>query len=330
MTNQNYFEFPAGKYHVFLAILANGGNPNPEPTDNSKPRILSSGHGVISSVCLGHHFRKEINMLGYKTLDNLTQPSLEQELIFNDKFNNIISPYFQKTGKGKGVSVSQNYNELLKSVQGLLCGEYIDARLLGFVLPISKEALKLRYPNATTGLNLHMRGVLHMPDAVTRDILHYEALNITKSYNATMPAGDSGMSSDRMGGTFYRVYDALYCTCFSINFEQAQKNGVTMKDIMILRRALAHLFSSDTSSSRPSGSMMTIYMVEKYEVGQYTPEMRVKKEIEDMMLPIASNPDGIPTTNDYLSKPLFPTELMDGSLDSFPEANTGYHVVKLL
>lgn len=208
------------KYKVDMMGLISvcGANPNGDPLCNGRPRIDSSGYGIISDVCLK---RKMRNMLADMKHPIFVRPA-ERERDTLEKRASIIDT------KDKTLFAAE------------ACRRWFDVRAFGQVFSF-----------AGRHGSVAVHGPVSIQHAFSVDPIVIEELPITRCINSSSPVG---RSSDTMGIRSYVQY-GLYVMKGSICANLAEKTGFTESDGIILRNAILKMFEGDASASRPGGSI---------------------------------------------------------------------------
>lgn len=236
----------------FVAIISvDGANPNGDPLGNNIPRTDSSGHGIISDVCIKHKLRNRLAAAmdeeGWGPGDAiLISPaatparaeSIEEKLAAT-----------QVEYQGKEVAITQILHDKSISVKEkgeALCRAFRDVRLFGFVAGSNAAA-------DAAGKTVGVTGPVSLTDARSVAPICVSNMQITKSIRSAKSKKE-GTGVDTMGMK-HRVERAAYVLKGGISPYDAQRTGLTWDDVETLKNAMRDMFATDASAARPVGSM---------------------------------------------------------------------------
>lgn len=230
----------------FAVIMSvKNANPNGDPLSGNMPRMLNSGMGEMSDVCLKRKIRNRLQYEGENIFVQMQENTDDKAKSLKERFETFAK-------ESKKEEVYQN-----------CCEKWIDVRAFGQVFAFKDD---------NDSVSMGVRGPVSIQPAFSIDPIIVDSLQIIKSVNGDTPKKDGGKSSDTMGSK-HRVEFGLYVTYGSINVELASKTGFTDQDAEKIKNALATLFRNDSSSARPEGSMEVvklIWWVHNCPIGQYS------------------------------------------------------------
>lgn len=226
----------ANKVDFAAIISATMCNPNGDPQDDNRPRVIYLGpeiKGLISDVCIKRKMRNYMAAMGYDILAR-TPDTADG---FKSKEERVAAL------SGSLADVTQD------SLNKTVCEKYVDARAFGDVTFL-KNTLKVA--KKIPACKIH--GPVTIQQALSVWPIEIIELSITKAENGVKGEDNEEMSSDRMG-TRSIVPFGCYLVKGSINVPLAEKTGFTVQDAELLKQSLCNMFLVDASSSRPEGSM---------------------------------------------------------------------------
>ena len=235
-----------GKRFVFLLlVIVNGANPNGDPASANYPRTTSDGHGKMSANCIRRKIRNRLQDLGFNIY-------IISDGRYDDGINNIYDRLMSDEDVADAI-INGDRDIAKKAV----LEKFIDARAFGGVLAF-KGKKKKSEDESGNGVSVPIRGAVSIEDAITLDPVDICEDMITKSVNGE---DKEGISSDRFGGSVYRVNHGMYLVKGSVNPFFAKKNGFTEDDLEAVKEALMSLFENDESAARPAGSMIASKLI---------------------------------------------------------------------
>lgn len=245
-----------------VVIRVRGANPNGDPLDENRPRILPDGRGEISDVCLKRKIRDRWMEMGEAILVQPQDRALDAYKTIRDRVEGTLG------------RIPAERTEL----SALACQTWLDVRSFGHLFAYKtdknngkgKGKGKRGKPEAEAGeeesgteqgalpSSLGIRGPVSLRPAISLQPIDFQSTQITKSANSE---GDgSNRASDTMGMK-YRIDDATYVTYGSIQVIDAHKCGYTEADAEKLKAALVRLFENDASAARPAGTLDVSHVI---------------------------------------------------------------------
>ena len=217
------------KIDFMVLVTVRNANPNGDPGNGNRPRVDSSYHGEISSVCIKRKMRDRMHQNGYDIfLLNDDSDGFTNE---RDRLKNL------KQGLNDG-------DDLITEA----CKKYLDIRSFGQVIAHAKDG-------DNDSFSSHVHGPVSIQLVKSVNEVDVESMSITKSSNSVPPKKAGGKSADTMGQKHF-VRFGLYVIKGSINPYYAEKTGFTHDDAEVIKECFLTLFENDESSARPAGSMV--------------------------------------------------------------------------
>lgn len=217
-------------FHVSMVV--EGSNPNGDPMDEGRPRILDDGLGFITNLCVARKIRDAAALAGLPVL-------LQSDSKRTDGFTSV-----QSRVAGNEISIKAPRGEIKRA----LSDKFFDVRLRGVTL-----ALPSKKGESEKGFALSMRAALSLTDAKSVEPVRVVRMQITRSHNAAdgLPDGEKG--SETMGMR-YVVEHGVYTFFGAITPFTAAVTGLVKKDVEELKNILPLILDNDQSVSRPYGS----------------------------------------------------------------------------
>ena len=241
----------------FVAIVsAENSNPNGDPLNGNRPRVIDNGLGEISDVCIKRKIRNRLMDMG--------------ECVFvqsEDKKNDSYNSLKERAAANQELMIAEK-NKDREEYANVACRSWIDVRSFGQVFAFKSEK-KGDSDEKGKGVSVGVRGPISIHPAFSIDPVNIFDLQITKSVNSE-PNEKKG--SDTMGMK-HRVDFGLYVIKGSINVQLAEKTGFTEEDAEKIKEAIRTLFLNDSSSARPEGSMQVnklYWWKHNCKIGQYS------------------------------------------------------------
>lgn len=243
------------KIDFVMLITVDHANPNGDPLNGNRPRLTDDGFGEISDVCIKRKIRNRWMEMGESVFVQSDEnkmdgyASLRERADSNEKLSAIA--------KDKKLA---NRDDLYAQ---MACESWLDVRAFGQVFAFKNE-------KKGEGVSIGIRGPISIQSAFSVGPVEIESLQITKSVN-NEPGEKKG--SDTMGAK-HRIAFGLYLLKGSINVQLAEKTGFSVEDAEKLKKALISLFTNDSSSARPEGSINGIRLYwfrHNSKLGQYSP-----------------------------------------------------------
>ncbi len=234
------------KIDFTVLVTVNNANPNGDPLNGNRPRTTYSGIGEISDVCIKRKLRNRLQDAGEKIFVQSNDRCDDGCTSLNDRATKNITDY---------VSNDDYANKA--------CITWFDVRAFGQVFAFkAKEKGK-------EGVSVGVRGPVSIHQALSISTIDINSMQITKSVN-----GEDGdkKGSDTMGSK-HMVEFGLYRIKGSINVQLAEKTGFSEADAEKIKESLRTLFTNDSSSARPDGSMEVIkvyWWKHNNKCGQYS------------------------------------------------------------
>ena len=219
-------------------------NPNGDPDLDNRPRTLpDTGKGIISKGCIARKIR------------NFVQSKYGGESGYDIyvKENTVLGQTRLDVLKESGVEVDSKGKENTKGKEKLL-ERFFDLRTFGGVLTGS----------ATVNCG-QVRGPVQITVFESVDPVTVLDMGITRCAAETpkeKEASKDGISKTM--GSVRMVNYGLYKGIVSVNPILARQTGFSERDLEVLVDALSNMFSVDSSTARPSGSM-TVEKIVYYE-----------------------------------------------------------------
>lgn len=266
---------------VVLVSVTNA-NPNGDPFySDARPRTNLDGYGMITDVCIKSKLRRALIGLGQNIL---IQP--EKEAI--DGFHSIKQRFEAYQPLKDCLS---NKDAEPAEVVRLVCENWFDTRAFGSLITYKGKS------------SIGIKGAVTINTAMSVSKVDVTELSITKSANMDSKKNAEGvdiegMSSDRIG-LKCQVPFGLYVICGSISPFQAEKNGLTQKDVELLKKAFLNMFDDDASAARPAGSMEVerMYWWDHSKGGEgKLPKVSAKTIFDSVKIESAKGPDEAATS----------------------------------
>ena len=240
MTNlENKIDFAA-------VVYVEGANPNGDPLNGNRPRIMADGYGEISDVCVKRKLRNRLQDEG--------------QCIFVQSADRADDG--AKSLKDRAEPITKSAGKDSNKIAELACAKWFDVRAFGQLFAFKGE-------KSAEGVSVGIRGPVSIRPAISVMPIDIISTQITKSVNSE--TGDK-KGSDTMGMK-YRVDKGMYVIRGSINPQLASKTGFSDEDAESLKYALKTMFVNDSSSARPDGSMDVVEVVwwkHNCRIGQYS------------------------------------------------------------
>lgn len=238
---------------IFSVINA---NPNGDPLNGNRPRVVNNDIGEVSDVCLKRKIRDRLLEEG----ENIFVQSDDRK---TDDAKSLKVRAEKVLGK---LDKNSDEEEIVKNS----CATWFDVRAFGQIFAFS----------SVKGLSVGIRGPVSIHSAFSVEPLDIIDVQITKSVNADKSTkktednsdNESQKSSDRMGMKF-RVTNSIYVFFGSMNPQLAERTKFSDKDADVIKCILPKLFENDASSARPEGSMSVkkvFWWKHNCKAGQYS------------------------------------------------------------
>lgn len=213
----------------FVALISvTNANANGDPLNGNRPRTDYYGLGEMSDVCIKRKIRNRMQDLGYN--------------VFVQSDDRCDDGCLSLKDRAKELSNIKNEKEFYNTA----CKRWLDVRTFGQVFAFN--SFKCR--------SVGVRGPVSIHQAVSVDPVDVYSMQITKSVSGERKSnGEKG--SDTMGMKHF-VRFGLYKIKGSINVQLAEKTGFSEDDADTVKECLRTLFTNDSSSARPDGSMEVI------------------------------------------------------------------------
>lgn len=221
-----------------VIIKVNGANPNGDPFSNNEPRILPNGHGFITDVSLKRKIRDYIVSSGK---DNI----FVQADYFNKDGCSSLKERAISDEHGLGKDAFNGKKTDAQELKRLACQKWFDVRAFGQLFAYAG--------NNAQGVSVSLRGPVTIHNAISTKIIEVNSVQITKSVNNE---GDGKKKSSDTMGIKYVVYDTYYVVNGSISPFLCDNTGFSKEDAELFKESLVNIFSTDSSASRPEGSMV--------------------------------------------------------------------------
>ncbi len=236
---QNKIDFAA-------VVYVEGANPNGDPLNSNRPRVLVDGYGEISDVCIKRKLRNRLQDEGQRIFVQSADRADDGKKSLKDRAEHIIK------------SAGKDTDKLIAEA----CAEWFDVRAFGQLLAFKSE-------KGADGVSIGIRGPVSIRPAISVSPINITSTQITKSVNSETK---DKKGSDTMGMK-YRVDSGMYVIRGSINPQLAEKTGFSDEDAEALKNAIRTIFVNDSSSARPDGSMDVVEVVwwrHNSKIGQYS------------------------------------------------------------
>ena len=240
------------KIDFAVVFTVRNANPNGDPLNGNRPRLDYEHHGEVSDVCLKRKIRNRLQDLG--------EPIFVQSDDRSNDGHHSLKERAEKCDALANALKAKDGND--ENIIAAACKSWFDVRAFGQVFAYKNLGNK-------KDVSIGIRGPVSIHSAVSIDPVRLSEIQITKSVN-NEPGEKKG--SDTMG-LKHRVDYGVYVTYGSINTQLATKTGFSDADAERIREALVSLFTNDTSSARPDGSMevkKVIWWHHNCPTGQYS------------------------------------------------------------
>ena len=241
------------KIDFALIISVQNANPNGDPLNGNRPRIIFGDIGEMTDVCLKRKIRDRLQDSG--------------EAIFvqsNEKKNDDMKSLRQRAeseeyGLGKKAFSDTDKKKTADSA----CEKWFDVRSFGQVFAFSGSG--------DSGVSIAIRGPVTIQSAFSIKPILITSTQITKSVNGDGNS-DVKKSPDTMGMK-HRVDSGVYVTYGAMSPQLAERTGFSDEDAEKIKTVLTKLFEGDASSARPEGSMQVLKLIwweHNCKSGQYS------------------------------------------------------------
>ena len=231
----------------FIAIITvKQANPNGDPLNGNRPRIIYDGNGEISDVCIKRKIRNRLQDMSENIFVQSNERCDDGFKSLSERASSTITEY-------------KSSDEYAKKA----CETWFDVRAFGQVFAFKAPKDK------KDGVSVGVRGPVSIHQALSVNPVEINSMQITKSVNGET---DEKKASDTMGMK-HMVNFGVYLIKGSINVQLAEKTGFTCEDAEKIKEALRTLFINDTSSARPDGSMEVnklYWFKHNNKIGQYS------------------------------------------------------------
>lgn len=218
-------------FHV--SLVAECANPNGDPMDEGRPRVLDDGLGLITNLCLARKIRDAAALAGERIL-------LQSDMKKTDSCTSV-----QSRIEAVGISLKEQSRFALKRA---LSDAFFDVRLRGVTL-----ALPSKKGETEKGFSLGMRAALSLTDARSVEPVRVVRMQITRSQNAADGLKDGEKGSETMGMR-YVVERGVYSFFGAVTPFSAAVTGLMKSDVEKFKLLLPTILDDDQSVSRPLGS----------------------------------------------------------------------------
>jgi CRISPR-associated protein Csd2 len=205
-------------------------NANGDPLNGNRPRTDYEGYGEMSDVCIKRKIRNRMQDMGMKVF------------VQSDDRSDDGCDSLSKRAEKEGFKGIKKETEFFNKA----CTTWMDVRSFGQVFAFNNLALK----------SIGVRGPVSIHQAVSVVPVEIVSMQITKSVSGDKKEGAS-RGSDTMGMKHF-VKFGMYIIKGSINVQLAEKTGFSEDDADTVKECLRTLFTNDSSSARPDGSMEVI------------------------------------------------------------------------
>ena len=212
----------------FVALISvSNANPNGDPLNGNRPRTDYDDYGEISDVCIKRKIRNRMQDLGQK--------------VFVQSSDNTTDGYKSLSERAKSIGLEAIPEVYAKKA----CATWLDVRSFGQVFPLKGKKNE-------EGVSVGVRGPVSIQISPSIDPVDIVSMQITKS--VSLEEGNK-KGPDTMG-TKHFVRFGLYEIKGSINVQLAERTGFSNNDADIVKECLKTLFTNDSSSARPEGTMI--------------------------------------------------------------------------
>ena len=216
------------KIDFAIIVSVNKANPNGDPLNGNRPRTDYNGLGEISDVCIKRKIRNRMQDMGYDIF-------VQSDERNTDGFGSL------KERANKTIKATANDEYAREAAE-----KWIDVRSFGQVFAFKAN-------DAKSSISVGVRGPVSIRQGVSCSPVEIDSMQITKSVNSE-PSSKGGKSSDTMGAK-HMVNFGMYLIKGSINVQLAEKTQFSIDDAQVIKECLKTLFTNDSSSARPDGSM---------------------------------------------------------------------------
>lgn len=212
------------KIDFIATIEVQNANPNGDPLAGNMPRTDSNGYGMISDVAIKRKIRNRMQDEGHEIF-------VKSRDRIDDGFYSLEKRY------SEFFDAKMTDEEIIKGATE----KWLDVRSFGQVITFQKKSIGIRGP-------------ISISIAKSLQPIEISSMQITRSTNGMETKNESGRSSDTMG-TKHFVEHGVYVIYGSVNAYFSEKTGFSDEDLAVFKTALLTLFTNDSSSARPEGSM---------------------------------------------------------------------------
>lgn len=198
---------------IAIVIEAINSNPNGDPDQGNLPRTLEDGRGYMTQQSIKHKIRKYVH-----------------EVYGNESGNEVWI-----IGSEGNEKQTQNSKKSGLDREGIL-NKFWDVRLFGGVIGTGD----------TKGLDA-VTGAVQF-STIAESVLPVEV--VEECLVNCIATTDEGGGAGLMGNKSYVKY-GQYVAYADVSAAQAEKNGVTERDIEILLEAIENMFEFDKTAARP-------------------------------------------------------------------------------
>ncbi len=219
--------------YVALVSVTNA-NPNGDPLNGNRPRTDYEDFGEISDVCIKRKIRNRMQDLGYD--------------IFVQSVGSISDGFGNLSDRAASIGFEKDPDVYAKKA----CEKWLDVRSFGQVFAFKSGKKNSEKEANADGVSIGVRGPVSVQISPSIDPVDVFSMQITKSVS-NEPGEKKG--ADTMGTKHFIRY-GLYEIKGSINVQLTEKTGFSEKDADVIKECLRTLFTNDSSSARPDGSMV--------------------------------------------------------------------------
>jgi CRISPR-associated protein Csd2 len=243
---------PSLQNKIDFAVVFRVGNANPngDPLNGNRPRADYDGFGEVSDVCIKRKIRDRLQESGVP--------------IFVQSDDRRIDEYKSLRARAEGV-----LGNALGSDQTVrkACEAWFDVRAFGQIFAYSgagkraregkkKEKTSDKPAENDAGISIPIRGPVSIQNAVSREPIYIDSMQITKSVSGEGDGSKRG--SDTMGMKHRVKKPVVYVFYGAMNPQLAERTGFNDEDATKIKAVLPKLFENDASSARPEGTMQVI------------------------------------------------------------------------
>ncbi len=261
------------KIDFITVITVKQANPNGDPLNGNRPRVIYDGNGEISDVCIKRKIRNRLQDMNENIFVQSNERCNDGFKSLSERASNTITEYKSSDDYAKKA-----------------CETWFDVRAFGQVFAFKAAKGKKDGSSVSVGV----RGPVSIHQALSVNPVEINSMQITKSVNSEP---DDKKGSDTMGMK-HMVNFGVYLIKGSINVQLAEKTGFTCEDAEKIKEALRTLFINDSSSARPDGSMEVVkvyWFKHNNKIGQYS-----SAKVHDLISVEPKEGMGIPSSiSDY-------------------------------